>query len=80
MAFRPSSGLARVRGSLPPTPMGLGRFKEWGAGIALRAGLHPIKLKYRYGSGRVPSMLSIKYEGPGIDKQSIPDQVLYHCD
>jgi hypothetical protein len=58
--------------------MGLGRYKEWHAKMALKAGLHPIRLKYRYASGRKPPQLSVKYQGPGIDKQSVPDCVLFH--
>ncbi len=44
--------------------------------IALSAGLHPIRVTYFERSGM--EGLKIYYKGQGIEKQSIPDSVLFH--
>ena len=44
--------------------------------IALKAGLHPIRIEYfEHGGGE---SLSFSYEGPGIQKQEVPGEALYH--
>lgn len=44
--------------------------------IALKAGLHPIRIEYfEHGGGE---SLSFSYEGPGIAKQEVPTSALYH--
>ncbi|MDB6122210.1 MAG: sulfatase [Pedosphaera sp.] len=43
---------------------------EVSAGIKLKAGLHPLRLIYRHISGT--NLLSLKYSGPNIAKQSVP--------
>lgn len=52
-----------------------GRWKEWSARIALRAGFHPIRLQYDSPKGEG---LVVKYSGPGIEKQTVPEWALYH--
>jgi len=44
--------------------------------IALKAGLHPIKVEFFQDFGR--KHLQIFYEGPGLNKQIIPATVLFH--
>jgi len=44
--------------------------------IALRAGVYPIKLTFYQGMGG--KGLEVSYEGPGIEKQQIPPDVLFH--
>lgn len=44
--------------------------------IPLKAGLHPLRIYYRHGSGSTP-VLSLKWSGPGIAKQEIPATALY---
>ena len=44
--------------------------------IALKAGLHPIRIEYfEHGGGE---SLALHYEGPGIEKQEIPQSALKH--
>ena len=44
--------------------------------IALKAGLHPIRIEYfEHGGGE---SLSFHYEGPGIAKQEVPASVMFH--
>jgi len=52
-----------------------GPYREWSCSVALQQGLHPISLLY-YGTGS--PFLSVDWSGPGIEKQSIPAEVLYH--
>jgi len=49
---------------------------EVGAAINLQAGLHPFRLYYVHRSKAEPS-LSLKWSGPGIDKQPIPADVYW---
>lgn len=58
---------------------GLGPYREWAARLALEAGLHPIRLRCRYGGGRSRPTLSVKYEGPGVAKQTVPASALFHA-
>lgn len=44
------------------------------AKVLLKAGLHPIRLFYRHVKG--PGNLTLRYSGPGIDKQRVPATVL----
>ena len=44
--------------------------------VALSAGMHPIVVTFYQGTG--PSSLSASWEGPGIKKQEIPAEVLFH--
>ena len=44
--------------------------------ITLKAGLHPISVKYFQEGGR--NGLKVSWEGSGIEKQEIPAKVLYH--
>ena len=44
--------------------------------IALRAGVHPIRVTYFEGTGG--QSLKVSYEGPGINKMIVPDSVLFH--
>ena len=44
--------------------------------IALKKGLHPISVKYFQEGGT--HLLQVRWQGPGIDKQEIPDSVLFH--
>ena len=55
---------------------GLHRAVEASGTAALAAGLHPIRLEYFEFIGR--EALEVVYEGPGIQKQSIPPDVLFH--
>jgi len=55
---------------------GLHRAMELSGSIALAAGLHPIKVEYFEFIGR--EALEVAYEGPGIQKQGIPPEVLFH--
>ncbi len=43
--------------------------------ILLRAGMHPILLTYRHGTGT--NALSLQYSGPGITKQPVPLSAYY---
>lgn len=46
--------------------------------IALKAGYHPIEVKYmQCGGGKA---LQVSWSGPGINKQEIPEQVLFHSE
>jgi len=58
---------------------GLGPYREWAARVALEAGLQPIRLRCRYGGGRSTPSLSVKYEGPGVAKQTVPASALFHA-
>ena len=44
--------------------------------VTLKAGLHPISVKYFQEGGR--NGLIVSWEGPGIEKQEIPAAVLFH--
>jgi len=44
--------------------------------IKLKAGLHPISVKYFQEGGR--NGLIVSWQGPGIEKQEIPASVLFH--
>ena len=44
--------------------------------VFLKAGLHPISVKYFQEGGT--NGLIVSWEGPGIEKQEIPGDVLYH--
>jgi hypothetical protein len=44
--------------------------------VALKVGLHPIRVEYFQGTGG--SGLEVRYEGPGIEKQQIPTKALFH--
>jgi len=48
---------------------------EVGNSILLRAGLHPLRLFYRHGTGT--ATLGLQYSGPGITKQVMPLSMLY---
>lgn len=49
---------------------------EKGSEVALKAGLHPIRIEYfEHGGGE---SLSFSYEGPGITKQPVPKTALFH--
>lgn len=44
--------------------------------VALEAGLHTIRIEYfEYGGGE---SLALSYEGPGLPKQSVPEQAFFH--
>ena len=45
----------------------------------LGAGLHPIRLTYRYRGGRSTPDLSVRYAGPGVTKQAVPAGALFHA-
>ncbi|MCK5467726.1 MAG: beta-glucosidase, partial [Cyclobacteriaceae bacterium] len=44
--------------------------------VSLKAGLHPISVKYFQEGGR--NGLIVSWKGPGIEKQEIPASVLFH--
>jgi hypothetical protein len=44
--------------------------------IALKAGMHPVKITFFQGMGG--KGLEVSYEGPGIEKQQLPPQTLFH--
>ena len=44
--------------------------------IALQTGNHPIIVSYFQGAGGLG--LNVSYKGPGISKQKMPSEVLYH--
>jgi hypothetical protein len=44
--------------------------------IVLKAGLHPFRLDYYQNEGRYS--LNVNVKGPGMDKQPIPDKMLWH--
>ncbi len=44
--------------------------------IKLKAGLHPISVKYFQEGGR--NGLTVSWKGPGIEKEEIPESVLFH--
>ncbi len=56
---------------------GLGPYRVWKAGISLRAGFHPIKVWYQPPK-RGRNSLTLKYSGPGIERQRVPDGALFH--
>ena len=45
--------------------------------IALKAGKHPVVVKYFQAGGG--QLLKVSWEGPGIKKQEIPAGVLFHA-
>ena len=55
---------------------GLHPMVEVNKAISLKAGLHPISVKYFQEGGR--NGLLVSWEGPGIEKQEIPASVLFH--
>ncbi len=44
--------------------------------IALEAGMHPVKVTFFQGMGG--KGLEVLYEGPGVEKQQLPPQALFH--
>jgi hypothetical protein len=52
--------------------------REVAGQIALKAGVYPFKLTFYQGMGG--KGLEVSYEGPGIEKQQIPPEVLSHSD
>ncbi|HUU82083.1 MAG TPA: glycoside hydrolase family 38 C-terminal domain-containing protein [Phycisphaerae bacterium] len=56
---------------------GLHGLRERSGQIALKAGLHPIRVTYFERTGG--DGLEVRYQGPGIDKQTIPPDALYHA-
>jgi cytochrome c2 len=50
--------------------------QERSAEVDLKAGVHSIEVQYFDGGGQVE--FSVKWKGPGIDKQEIPAKVLSH--
>ena len=44
--------------------------------IALMAGIHPVTITFFQGRGG--KGLEVSYEGPGVEKQQIPPQALFH--
>lgn len=44
--------------------------------ILLKAGLHPIRLYYRHGKTKKPS-LTVNWSGPGFEKQAVPKTALF---
>ena len=69
-------GLLWIGDQLVVNNGGLHRAVEASGTAALAAGLHPIKVEYFEFIGR--EALEVAYEGPGIQKQSIPPEVLFH--
>jgi uncharacterized repeat protein (TIGR03806 family) len=57
---------------------GEGKVREASGHIALKAGKHPLVLFYAQGERR-PN-LSVRWSGPGLDLQAIPDSRLYRAD
>ena len=55
---------------------GLHPVVEINKSISLKAGLHPISIKYFQEGGR--NGLKASWQGPGIEKQEIPASVLFH--
>ena len=53
-----------------------GKREKYGA-VALGAGLHAIRVTYFERTGN--DALEVGYEGPGIEKQSLPAGVLYRA-
>ncbi len=46
--------------------------------VSLKSGLHEIELRYFQAYG--PSQLNVLIEGPGLEKQPIPDEYLYYSE
>jgi predicted alpha-1,2-mannosidase len=44
--------------------------------VALKKGMHPVKIKYFQGAGG--EILKLLWEGPDIEKQEVPASVLFH--
>jgi uncharacterized repeat protein (TIGR03806 family) len=57
---------------------GEGKVREASGHIALKAGKHPLALLYAQGEGRPD--LSVRWSGPGLDLQAIPDSRFYRDD
>jgi len=55
---------------------GLHPVVEINKSITLKAGLHPISVKYFQEGGK--NGLKVSWQGPGLEKQEIPASVLYH--
>ena len=55
---------------------GLHGMEERVGAIALAGGLHPIRVVYFEKTGG--DDLKVRYKGPGIDKQPIPEDLLFH--
>jgi len=49
---------------------------EVGGQVALKAGLYPVKVTFYQGMGG--KGLEVSYKGPGIEKQQIPPEALFH--
>ena len=65
-----------VEDSLVVANDGLHAMEERSGAIALAAGLHPVRVTFFQKSGDVG--LTVSYKGPGVEKQSIPPEVLFH--
>ena len=70
-------GLLWIGDKLVVNNGGIHRAVEISGSIALAAGLHPIKVDYSETYGR--EALEVTYDGPGIQKQGIPPEVLFHA-
>ena len=46
--------------------------------IALKAGTYPIRITFYQGMGG--KGLEVSYKGPGVEKQQIPPQALFHAE
>jgi len=60
---------------------GLGQYNEWAGRVYLRAGLHRIAVDFAVldkAYRGTDSALTIQYSGPGIEKQVVPESVLFH--
>jgi hypothetical protein len=57
---------------------GLHGARERSAPIALRAGLHPIRVEFFERDGA--EQLRVHYEGPGLPRRPMPPSVLWHLD
>ena len=50
--------------------------REESGQVALKAGLHPVKVTFF--EGEIEEGLIVRYEGPGVEKKEIPESVLFH--
>ncbi len=55
---------------------GLHGDREVAGQIGLRKGIYPIKVQFFENEGG--EALTVRYKGPGIEKQIIPENVLFH--
>ncbi len=56
---------------------GLHTAKKVGGFVALKAGLHPMEVRYFQEGGT--TQLNVTYDGPGISERAIEPSRLYHC-